>query len=120
MPFVVYKSQADKVSSNFIVVVEEYRQALLLHRLTPPARLAVPGRPAIPAIPPRPPTPAKGRFPAKSGSKGIPGRSALVPVPEVLGTPAPTAHPLVEHCIRRVPTEKGPDDYVADYIIVDD
>ena len=120
MPFIVYKSQASKVSDNFPIEVEKYRQALLLHRSAAPARLAVPGKPAIPAVPPIPPTPARGRFPAKKGSKGVPGRSALVPIAEIPGTPAPTAHPLVEHCVRRVPAEKGPDDYIVDYMIVDD
>jgi hypothetical protein len=36
------------------------------------------------------------------------------------GKPRPTDHPLVEKAIKRVPQRRGPDEYIADYRIVDD
>lgn len=42
---------------------------------------------------------------------------------KVVGKPRPTAHPLIEACIKRISypkASKKPDDYEADYVIVDD
>lgn len=39
------------------------------------------------------------------------------------GKPRPTAHPLVEQCIKRVAypvISRRPDDFIADYVIIDD
>jgi len=121
MPIEILKSRAAKVSDDFPAAVEAYRQALLAHRDAPPARIA---RPEIPAIPPTkavPPTPARGRIPGKPGKPGKPGRKAIPAVVGVAGTPAPTADPLIEQCIRRVPEgDNGRDDFVADYVLIDD
>lgn len=38
---------------------------------------------------------------------------------QTLSVAAPAEHPLIEACIKRVPQTDGPDDYVADYQIVD-
>jgi hypothetical protein len=38
----------------------------------------------------------------------------------VVGKPRPTAHPLVERAVRRVQTQGHPDQYVADYVVIDD
>lgn len=42
---------------------------------------------------------------------------------KVVGKPRPTSHPLIEACVKRISypkTSKKPDDYEADYVIVDD
>jgi len=38
----------------------------------------------------------------------------------VVGKPRPTAHPLVERAIKRVQKQGFPDQYVADYVVIDD
>lgn len=37
-----------------------------------------------------------------------------------VGKPRPTSHPLVEACVKRVQKLNAPDEYVADYVVVDD
>ena len=38
----------------------------------------------------------------------------------VVGKPRPTAHPLVERAIRRIQKEGHPDQFFADYVVIDD
>lgn len=38
----------------------------------------------------------------------------------VVGKPRPTAHPLIERAIKRIQKQGFPDQYVADYVVIDD
>jgi hypothetical protein len=46
-------------------------------------------------------------------------RQARLAHHQTVDIPAPIEHPLIESCIKRMPQTDGPDDYVADYQIVD-
>jgi hypothetical protein len=121
MPFSVRASQAAKVSDDFAAAVEAYRQALLNHRHAAPLRVGRPEVPAVPATKGIPAVPPRGVIRGKPAKPGRPGRAAIPAVARVPGTPRPTAHPLIERCIRRVRgANHGIDDFVADYVIVDD
>lgn len=119
MTFQVSKKVADSIAADFPAAVEAYRQAMLEHRFSKPAQQAVPAQPAIPAIPAKAPKKILGKI-IRAGSPGVPGRPALPAIPAFPGVPAPTAHPIIEACVRRVQFDEGPDDFVADYTIVDD
>jgi hypothetical protein len=116
----VPKTVADKIAPDFAAAVEAHRQALLAHRFSKPAQQAKPTVKAVSAVAPILPTPAKGRFPAKSGRRGHPGRAAILGTSEIIGEPAPAAHPIIESCIKRVRNAVGPDDFIVDYVIYDD
>jgi len=119
-PLRIYKSQADAVSADFPAAVEAYRQALLNHRFSPPAQQYRPAQPAIAPIPAQPGVPARGRLPARPAKAGHPGRAAIPAVEAHPGVPRPTSHPLIEACIVRVPQNNAPDEFVANYEIIDD
>lgn len=46
--------------------------------------------------------------------------AALKAFTKTTGKPRPTAHPLVEQAIKRIQRNKQPDDFEADYTIIDD
>lgn len=103
----ILRSIADSISDNFPQAVNQYIQALEHHRFVPPARMAVPAVPGTPMVP------------AKQGRPARMGQRAVAPIAAVAGTPPPTAHPVIESCVKRVPQPDSFDLFVADYVIVD-
>ena len=120
MPVQILKSQADKVAADFPAAVEQYRHNMLEHRFAEPEQLHVPEIPAQPAVAAIPAVPARGPLPGRPAVMGRPARPAVPAIPARPGAPRPTAHPLIEACIVRVQSPGLPDDFVADYEIVDD
>lgn len=65
----------------------------------------------------------KSQLPADFEEQVETHRQTLLKHRSLRGVAAPTAHPLIEQCIRRVHhpvNSKKPDDFVTDYVILDD
>lgn len=121
MTFKILKSVADQIDPDFASAVEKHRQELLDHRFSPPAQGYIPAVPGVSATPDIPAVKGTKYNAGRLARKGTPAVKEVPAVPARPGVPRPQAHPLIEGCIKRLPGDgKSPDNFIADYVILDD